>query len=61
MLIECNIVGRVLSSMETLIRCLSNCFYPDPPNTIDQSTANGINILNQCLVIMSNLSADSPI
>ncbi len=55
-LLNCNIVARIAATMDTLLRCLSQCCMVDPPQ-IDQNTMNGMALLNQCLVILSNLAA----
>ena len=49
--------------METLVRCLSNCYLDQtqsPHDQLDQKTEHGICLLNRCLVIISNMAATIP-
>lgn len=59
-LLNCNIVARVSAIMETLIRCLSNCYIDPCQQVLEPKTEHGMNLFNKCLVIMSNLSAQIP-
>jgi proline dehydrogenase len=61
-LLKCNIVARVTEIMETLIKCLANCYLDQQHSSLqlDQKTAHGMTILNKCLVIISNLAAHVP-
>jgi hypothetical protein len=56
-LLNWNVVARVVQIMRTLLNCLSSCYLVD--EQLDQTTLNGLALLNQCLFIASNLSSES--
>lgn len=56
-LLDWNVVARIVHVMRTLINCLSSCYLVD--DQLDQTTLNGLALLNQCLFIATNLSSES--
>jgi hypothetical protein len=58
-LIRCNVIARVSATFETLVLRLSNCKLDQSSLEQEQYTTAGMALLNQCLVILCNMSTDS--